>query len=877
MKVLRSILLTGMVLLASLVQAQTPGIVSTDSLHWQQLTPLPDQIGFAGVCAGVSNDALLVAGGANFPDGSNFDGHPKVWHNQISILPEPNGVWQTGLQLSQPLAYGVSVTWQDAVVCIGGGDANDHFTQVFLLRWDGREVEQTALPDLPAPMAFGAGVLFGQTIYIAGGISTPDATEALHNFWSLDLSQPAQQRTWSILPAWPGPARMLPVMGTTAQHIYLFSGTALAADEAGKPTRQLLSDGYRYAPLSKTWEQLGNTPQPMVAAPGPAIPTGASHLFFLAGDDGSLATQAATLRDKHPGFNPALYAYNHTTDAWHQQGSFPKSIPNDLGPHRNAGFYPPVTTPIVFWRDTYVLPTGEIRPGVRTPLVWAGKWQISGNAFGTANAAVLGIYLLLLIGMGVYFARKTTSARAYFLAGQQVPWWAAGLSIFATMLSAITYLSIPATVYATDWTRFLLNMGIPLVAPIVILFFLPFYRKLEVTSAYEYLEQRFDVSLRLLGSLSFILFQLGRMGIVLLLPALALSAVTGLNLFLCIGLMGLLSTLYTVLGGMEAVIWTDVIQVFVLLGGAIAALFIIANDLPEGFSQIIEVAESRDKFNMVNPGWDLTTDSLLVIVLGMLFANLLPYTTDQAVVQRYMTTDSEKTARRAIWTGALVAVPASLLFFFLGTALFVFYVNFPANLAPMDKLDQLLPWFIIQEMPAGLGGLVIAGVFAAAMSSLDSSMHAISTAITTDFVQRFRPARSDASWLQMARRITIGLGCLGTLSAMLIATWDLGLMWQIFLDITGLFLGTLGGLFSLGIFTARTNARHAWIGAVLSVLCLAYLSFATPVSGLLFGAVGTLVCFVAGWISSLVFPATSPPDTRGLTIFSRQKTSHTHA
>ncbi|MEM8485101.1 MAG: sodium/solute symporter [Bacteroidota bacterium] len=849
--------------------------ISSDSLQWQQLTPLPDAFGFAGVFAGVTHDALLVAGGANFPAGSNFDGHPKVWHNQIYLLPEPNGEWQTGFSLATPSAYGVSITWQNGVVCIGGGDANQHFNSVFLLEWDGNQIQQTDLPDLPGPMAFGAGVLLGETIYVAGGISTPDATAAMHTFWALDLSKP--QPEWETLPAWPGPGRMLPVMAKTSQHLYLFSGTALTTDQAGNPARQLLTDGYRYNPALKTWEQLGDTPQAMVAAPGPAIPVGASHLFFLPGDDGQHAAQAAILRDNHPGFSPALYAYNHSTDTWHQQGTFPKEIPENLGPNRNAGFYPPVTTPIVLWKDAYVLPTGEIRPGVRTPLVWAGNWRTVGSAFGTTNAAVLGVYLLLLVGMGVYFATKTTSARAYFLAGQQMPWWAAGLSIFATMLSAITYLSIPATVYATDWTRFLLNMGIPLVAPIVILFFLPFYRKLDVTSAYEYLEKRFDVSLRLLGSLSFILFQLGRMGIVLLLPALALSAVTGLNLFLCIGLMGLLSTLYTVLGGMEAVIWTDVIQVFVLLGGAIAALFIIGNALPDGFAQIIEVAEARNKFTVVNPGWDLTTDSLFVIILGMLFANLLPYTTDQAVVQRYMTTASEKAARRAIWTGALVAVPASVLFFFLGTALFVFYIDFPASLAPIEKIDQLLPWFIVQEMPAGLGGLVIAGVFAAAMSSLDSSMHAISTAVTTDFIQRFKPVDNNINWLTLARWITVLLGVLGTASAMLIATWDLGLMWRIFLDITGLFLGTLGGLFSLGIFTARTTARHAWIGAAFSVACLGYLTFATSINGLLFGAVGTLICFIAGWISSLIFPAKTLPDTQGLTVFSKETALHTSA
>ncbi len=175
--------------------------------------------------------------------------------------------------------------------------------------------------------------------------------------------------------------------------------------------------------------------------------------------------------------------------------------------------------------------------------------------------------------------------------------------------------------------------------------------------------------------------------------------------------MGLLSTLYTVLGGMEAVIWTDVIQVVVLVGGALAALGIIVADLPGGFGQIIAEAAEHDKWNLINPGWGLHNDSLFVILLGMVFVNLLPYTTDQAVVQRYMTTPTEQSARSAIWTGALFAVPASILFFFLGTALFVFYQNFPDQLTTLEKPDQLLPRFIVREMPAGLGGLFILGVF----------------------------------------------------------------------------------------------------------------------------------------------------------------------
>jgi SSS family solute:Na+ symporter len=201
--------------------------------------------------------------------------------------------------------------------------------------------------------------------------------------------------------------------------------------------------------------------------------------------------------------------------------------------------------------------------------VWsASMLSAISRGSGWPNWVVLGGYLAVLVGVGIYFAKREKSTEDFFLAGRRIPWWAAGLSIFGTQLSAITYLAMPARAYATDWSLLPLNIGILLIAPIVIYIYLPLFRSLNVTTAYEYLEKRFHVSIRVLGSLSFVAFQLGRMGIVILLPALALSAVTGANVYLCIALIGLLSTVYTALGGMEAVIWTDVLQAVVLIGGA---------------------------------------------------------------------------------------------------------------------------------------------------------------------------------------------------------------------------------------------------------------------------------------------------------------------
>ena len=413
----------------------------------------------------------------------------------------------------------------------------------------------------------------------------------------------------------------------------------------------------------------------------------------------------------------------------------------------------PVTTVAVPWRDAIIIPSGERSPGVRTRDVLYATRKPLDAKFGALNWAVLGGYLAMLVLLGAFFARRESSSQDFFLASGRVPWWAAGLSIFATMLSAITYLSIPARAYGTNWSWLLLNLGIPIISIVAAYLYLPFFRRLTVASAYEYLERRFHVSLRVFGSLSFVLFQLGRMGIVVLLPALALSAVTGLSVLVCILVMGVLSTLYTVLGGIEAVIWTDVLQTVVLIGGAIAALFAMAGGVDGGFSALFSTAWEADKFRMVNDfhfhdlSW--AQDGIVVILLGAIFSNLLPYTSDQAVIQRYLTTADESKARAAIFTNGILSVPAGILFFLVGTALWSFYRLNPQAMIPLEKSDQVFPWFIAAEMPAGMAGLVIAGVFAAAMSSLDSSMHSIATAVTTDFNARFFPDRSEKSLLSV--------------------------------------------------------------------------------------------------------------------------------
>ena len=591
---------------------------------------------------------------------------------------------------------------------------------------------------LPEPIAYATGAVVGDTLFVIGGTNGVDSGTASTGIHSIDLSGFASGSEtppeWSVVEPIPdSPGRMLAVAGVHGGSLYVFGGCSLAPGEDGVPVRTYLDDAWRYdpgRPAGTRWTRLSSMPRASVAAPSPALNLGQSFLGVLGGDDGRNVNRIDELRDDHPGFTDDLLAYHVLTDNWTTRDGFPRDPGPDPAGNPAESRLPPVTTPVVEWNGSYLMPSGEIRPRVRSARVWIATPTFEPPRFSALDWMALSIYLGVLVLMGVYFSRREGSTEDFFLAGRRIPWWAAGVSIFATQLSAITFMAIPAKSYHTDWTYFIQSLGIFAMAPVVAYLFLPFFRRLDVTTAYEYLEHRFSVGIRLFGSAQYLLFQFGRMAIVVYLPALALSAVTGIDILLCIGIMGGLCIFYTVLGGVEAVIWSDVIQAFVLLGGAILIIIACVSGVDGGLVEIHQRASAADRlrFADLDAGWDFTRASLPVVILGGIFINLVPYASDQSVVQRYLTTRDESASRRAIWLGGILAIPASILFFGIGTALFGFYDANPDRLVPLEKTDQILPWFLVNEIPSGIAGLVIAGIFAAAMSSLDSSMNSSATA-----------------------------------------------------------------------------------------------------------------------------------------------------
>ncbi len=841
--------------------AATDTVADRSGLKWMELPALPDAEGFGGMFSGSSHGVLIAGGGANFPEGRTWEGGKKTWYDTIYVLPKPDGRWKPAEQtLPRPLAYGVSVTYQDTLICIGGDDGRSCYPDVYQLEWDQGEIKTATLPPLPTTCTQMSGALLGDTIYVAGGIETPDAARSLHSFWALDLSQDAGEREWRELEPWPGPERMQGVAGVLDGSFFLLSGVRMTTDATGQPTRitPYLRDAYRYTPgpagVEGNWSALSELPYPLAAAPSPAMTAGQTHLLLAGGGDGSLFHADPRT---HPGFKHDILAYHAVTDTWVKWGRLPE------GSSR-------VTVPMTQWADGFVMVSGERAPGRRSPKVYHATFQQAKARFGLLNGSVLVVYLAALVAMGFYFSRRAKSTDDFFLGGRRVPWWAAGLSIFSTQLSSITFMAIPALVYRTDWVYFLGNMMLVGVAPIVIYMYLPFFRRLEVTTAYEYLEKRFHVVVRVLGSLAFLLFQFGRMGIVIALPAMALAAVTGLNIYVCIAVMGVLATIYTVLGGIEAVIWTDVLQAVVLLGGGVISLILIAGAVEGGFGAIYSMAAAEGKLTAFTPGWSVATTAVWVVVVGKLFEQFVPYTADQAVVQRYLTTPDEKGAARGVWTNTALALPSSLLFFGLGTALWAFYRAHPDRLTPLAQHEQIFPWFIVEQLPAGVSGLVIAGLFAASMSTLDSSMNSMATAITTDFCGRFKPGLSDHQSLNLARWLTVLLGVVGTGSGILIAWLNDVSLWDRYVKLVGLFGGGLAGLFALGIFTRRANWIGALVGFVGSAVVLYLVQQAGTVHFFLYAAIGIGCCLGLGWLASLPVPGAGK-NLAGLTIFTIKK------
>lgn len=625
---------------------------------------------------------------------------------------------------------------------------------------------------------------------------------------------------WSAQPVWSGPGTPVALLAQT-RALYL----VLAAPEATRLLRWSADDGWQEKP----------------AVPGQPIPggvraTGQAHLLFLLAQ---------------PDGGRRLLSYHTITSAW-------ADLPV---PARIDG--------------------AGVATGYGNGLVWTGldgdlattRLQAGKHLLGWIDWTVIIVYLAAMIGIGAFFyiREKRGSTADFFVGGRSIPFWAAGISLYATNTSSISFIAIPAKAFETNWQYLTNNLVAVMGLMFVAVWVVPLLRRLDLMSVFSYLETRFHPAIRMLASALCIVMQVGsRMSVILFLPALAIATITGIDVVLSILLMGVFTIVYTAMGGMKAVIWTDFVQVFVKMGGALFAIGYIVYSLDGGVAEFLTTAAAEDKTKLLDFSFDLTKATVWGFIFLVVFDVVLTFPKDQVLMQRALSTKSDKDAGRSIWAFAAIMIPGGFIFYSIGTALFVYYKSHPERLNPVLPIDATFPLFIAAELPPGVTGLIIAGIFAAAMSTLSSIMNSVATLISVDFYEKLAKKPSQKRSVLFAEVTTVLVGIAGMALALVMSRYDIHSLFDVSIELAGLLGGGFAGAYTLGMFTRRANSKGVAIGVAGSIV-LTFIAWTMDlVHPYFYLAISIFLCIVIGYVASLLFP---PPERslEGLTIYNRDK------
>ncbi|MGF0035041.1 sodium/solute symporter [Victivallis vadensis] len=438
------------------------------------------------------------------------------------------------------------------------------------------------------------------------------------------------------------------------------------------------------------------------------------------------------------------------------------------------------------------------------------------------NLSVVALFLLGMAGMGVYFLKRNNSSEEYFLGGRKIPGWALGLSMVGTSISSITFLALPAAAFVLDYRQLTPNLFMPVAALIACWIFIPFFRRGLKTTAYEYLESRYGTGIRIYAALYSLLGQLLRLAIILYLVVLPLSEMLDISESTAILAFGVITCFYTVFGGIEAVVWTDVVQTVILLGGGLLCVAAVAFQLPGGLPQILEIGMEYDKFSLGPLDFSFSERTFWVMSLIGFIGFISEFSSNQNVVQRYIAAPTLREARKATLICIVMSLPTWIFFFFIGSCLFAYYKVFPSAEVAAMKPDDVLPHFILTEIWPGVGGVIIAACLAAAMSSLSSSINAVSTIWTIDFLRLMRRKGNDRFELVNAK---LASGAAGII--MIAGAWGISLIPRESVYDLSAILGALlcsAGLtpFMLGFFTTRIGNRAILSGMYAALVFSVY-------------------------------------------------------
>jgi solute:Na+ symporter, SSS family len=681
--------------------------------------------------------------------------------------------------------------------------------RVMQLRLNSDTPTLQVLRSLPAPLSLAVGTPADTYLYVAG--IDAGGVERL-----LQLAPVSEAGQWKELAAWPGG-------GVPTSLVARIGALYLTVHDQGASVDRLL----RWS--SQTgWEERGATPGAIIE--GSAHALGQAHILYLVRDaDGS-----------------HLETFHTISRAWAPL------------PYRSGNFDSLTAL------GNGILTTRAAAGGIafENAQVVSSKRRLAG-----IDWAIIVIYLAAMVGVGVYWYLRDRQGTAseFFVGSRAIPFWAAGVSLYATNTSSISYIAIPAKAFETDWQYMMSKIMTVMGLMVVAVWIVPLLRRLDLISVFNYLEMRFHPAIRMIASaLCMAMHVGGRMSVVMFLPALAIATITGIDVVYSILIMGVCTIIYTAMGGMRAVVWTDFVQVIVLMGGALFAIGFVFKSL--GGAGVYETAIAYDKTHLFNFSFDLTQPTVWGFFFLILFDTVLTFPKDQVLMQRTLATDSPQAAGRSIWIFAAVLLPGGLIFYGIGTVLFAYYKAHPERLDPLLPIDATFPLFIAAELPAGLTGLIIAGIFAAAMGTLSGTINSIATLLSVDFYEKLARNPTQKKSLRFAEWMTVVVGLVGIGLALLLSRYDIHSLLDLTIELAGLLGGGFAGAYTLGMFTRRANSAGVSIGVATAVVVTVAAWWNDLVHPYFYLGISIFVCIAVGYVASLFFP----PPTRslaGLTIY----------
>ncbi|MES2148933.1 MAG: sodium:solute symporter [Pseudomonadota bacterium] len=684
-------------------------------------------------------------------------------------------------------------------------------------------VRGAPLMALPAPLAGACLALLGEQLYVAG-------TDADGELQLLTLNLALPNAAWKALPAWHGAHGELTSMA--AQNSTLLVTLKNGPGKGDRLLRWKARDG---------WSEL--SPLGGQVLDGGVRATGQAHLLYLLRAPDSDA--------------PQLWSYHTITGSWARQGEAGSS-----GATAATG----ALSAAIGWGNGLLW----ARPAVdgKTDFAFT-ELETGQRLLKTLDWFIIVAYLAGMLGIGgyCYLREKRNSTADFFVGGRSIPFWAAGVSLYAANTSSISYIAIPAKAFETNWQYMTNNLIAVIALTFVAVAIVPLLRRLNLMSVFHYLEIRFHPTIRMLASLICILVQIGsRMSVILLLPSLAIATITGIDVGWSIVLMGGFTIVYTAMGGMKAVVWTDFVQLFVKMGGALFAIGFIIWKLDGGVSEFVATSMAENKMKLFDFSWDLTQPTVWGFLFLVVFDVVLTFPKDQVLMQRALSTRSAPEATRSILTFAAISIPGGFIFYTIGTALFAFYKSHPERMNPLLNIDATFPLFIAAELPTGITGLIIAGILAAAMATLSGIMNSVATLASVDFYEKLVKNPTPKKSVLFAELATVATGLIGIGAALWLSRFNSHSLFDVSIELAGLLGGGFAGAYTLGMFTRRANWQGVACGIAGSTVLTTAAWLMKLVHPYFYLPISIMLCIIVGYLASYLFPAPTQ-SLEGLTIY----------